>query len=78
MKRGDEAGSSPAGRLSTMKDRLPSALGSPLHRERASAKKDKVSRDPRTGKGERSILQELCWYFVYVPVLFDKLSFQGS
>ena len=45
-------GGSPARKLSTMKEQLPSALGSPLHRERAGAKKDKVSRDPRTGKGE--------------------------
>ena len=52
IKRREEVGGSPARRLSTMKEQLPSVLGSPLHRERAGAKKDKVSRDPRTGKGE--------------------------
>ena len=54
MKRQEEAGGSPARRLSAMKDQV-TTTGSPLHRERASAKKDKVSRDPRTGKGEDSV-----------------------
>ncbi|KAL8580399.1 hypothetical protein ACOMHN_020876 [Nucella lapillus] len=50
MKRGEEVTGSPARRLLMLKEGSSSVAGSPQHRDRAAAKKDKVSRDPRTGK----------------------------
>lgn len=50
MKRGEEVSGSPARRLLMLKEGSSSVVGSPQHRDRAGAKKDKVSRDPRTGK----------------------------
>ncbi|XP_076458807.1 serine/threonine-protein kinase SMG1-like [Babylonia areolata] len=50
MKRGEEGSGSPAHRLLMLKEGSSSVVGSPQHRDRASAKRDKVSRDPRTGK----------------------------
>ncbi|KAK7113677.1 hypothetical protein V1264_012925 [Littorina saxatilis] len=50
LKRREETGGSPVRRLPSVRDQAPSAFSSPQHRDRSGAKKDKVSRDPRTGK----------------------------